>query len=123
MSSTEIALVGAWGAAASVESRGTVWVGTLATEGAHCVVPLLVGGVVPFVVAAAQLVVIGQTRVLVTADKSIVHCLEAGALALQAWEGHQLPLLDEEVATILARLANLLKLFAHKLALRVTDTL
>ena len=83
----------------------------------------MVGGVVPLVITAVQLVVIGQTRVLVTADESIVHCLEACALALQAWQGHQLPLFDEEVTSVLARLANLFELLAHKLALRVTDTL
>lgn len=126
MATAEIALSVPLWTSTSVEAWATVWVSTLATKSAYCIVSLLVRGVVPFVVvvvAAAQLVVVGQARVLVTADESIVHGLEACALTLQTWKGHQLPLLDEEVTSVLASLANLFELLAHKLALRVTDAL
>lgn len=70
-----------------------------------------------------HLVVEGQACVLIAADKTVVHRLVGRAFALQAWQGHQLPLLNEKVASGLAGQTDLLKLFAHELTLRVTDAL
>ena len=66
---------------------------------------------------------VGETRVLVTPDEPVVHSLIAGAFSLEAGEGHELPLFDEEVAPVLAREANFLELVAHELALRITNAL
>ena len=69
------------------------------------------------IVASSKLIVIGQTRVLVSPDQSIVHGLEACALSLKAGQGHELPLLDEEVTSVLACRTDLFQLLAHELTL------
>ena len=66
---------------------------------------------------------VGQARVLIAADQPLVHLEVARAFPLQAGERHQLPLLDEEIAAVLARHAYFLQLVAHKLPLRVTYAL
>ena len=60
---------------------------------------------------------IWQTSVLVPFNEPVVHCLIAGAFSLEARQGHQFPLLNEKVASVLAGQANLLKLVSHELAL------
>lgn len=64
-----------------------------------------------------------QTRVLVPFNQPIIHGLIRGALSLEAGQWHQLPLFDEEVASILACEANFLELFSHELSFQVTDAL
>ena len=59
-------------------------------------------------VVILKLLIVRQARVLITSDQTIVHRLEACALPLQAGQGHQLPLLDKEVAAVLAHLADVL---------------
>lgn len=60
---------------------------------------------------------IWQTSVLVSFNEPVVHCLIAGAFSLETRQGHQFPLLNEKVASVLAGQANLLKLVSHELAL------
>ena len=73
--------------------------------------------------SSSNLVVVGETCVLVTTNESVVHGLIAGAFSLEARQWHQFPLLDEKVSPIFTSEADLLKLVSHKFALRITDAL
>ena len=71
----------------------------------------------------AHLVVVRQAGVLVTSYEPIIHGLIARAFSLETGQRHELPLLNEKVAPVFTCEANLLKLVAHELALRVADAL
>ena len=60
---------------------------------------------------------------MITPNQTVVHRLKAGAFSLEAGKRHELPLLDEEVATVFAHLTDVLELLSHELALHVADAL
>jgi len=84
---------------------------------------LLLALVVASLASPLDLVVEGQTCVLITSDQSVVHSLVGGALSLEAGQGHQLPLLDEKVASVLAGETNFLELLTHEFSLDVANAL
>ena len=47
--------------------------------------------------------------------------MKGGAFALQAGQGHQLPLLDEEVATIFTCLTDFLELVSHEFSFNIAN--
>ena len=64
---------------------------------------------------------IGQTCVLVTPYKPVVHGLITRAFSLQTRKRHELPLFNEKVTSIFACLADVLQLITHEFSLRVAD--
>ena len=60
---------------------------------------------------------VGQAGILIAADQPLVHLEVARAFPLEAGQRHQLPLLDEEITSVLACHAYFLQLVAHKLTL------
>ena len=84
---------------------------------------LFVTLVIATISSLLHLAVERQACVLISANKAIIHRMIGCTLPLEAWQWHKFPLLDEEIATILARLTNLLKLITHEFSFNVTDTL